>query len=135
MEKVLKRPGGSPFVKITYVAAEQYIFVDWDGYLEVEMVKQGSEELLKMIKETKVQKTLISNQKVTGPWIKANEWYAKDWNPRAKEAGLKYMSVIVSDNVFTQLSLQGFEKINNGSYVVNSHYDAKAAREWLLNQN
>lgn len=135
MEKVLKRPNGTSFVKIKYVQAEQWIFVDWDGYLDVDLVKQGSEELLKMIKETKVKKTLISNEKVTGPWNKANDWYATDWNPRAKEAGLKFMSVVVSDNIFSQLSLQGFEKVNNGSYMVHSHYDQKVAQEWLKNQN
>ena len=135
MEKILKRPSGSPFVKITYMPAEKYIFVDWDGYLDVELVKQGSEELLKMIKDTKVQKTLISNEKVTGPWMKANDWYATDWNPRAKTAGLKYMSVIVSDNIFAQVSLQGFEKVNNGNYMVHTHCDKKVAKEWLQKQN
>lgn len=87
-EKILKRPGGSPFIKLSYKPAEQYIFVDWEGYLDTDLVKQGSEELLNMIVETGAQKTLISNEKVSGSWNKANEWYASSWNPRAKEAGL-----------------------------------------------
>jgi hypothetical protein len=135
MERILKRPNGSTFVKIIYVPEEEYIFVDWDGYLDVEMVKQGSEELLAMTEETKAQKALICNKKITGPWNKANSWYASSWNPRAKKAGLKYMSVIVSDNIFAHLSLQSFEKICNGSYYVYTHNDANTAREWLLNQS
>lgn len=134
MEKVLKRPNGSPFVKITYFPSGHYIFVDWDGYLDVELVMQGSEALLEMIQQSGVEKVLISNEKVTGPWSKANEWYANNWNPRAKACGLKYMSVIVSDNIFAQLSLQGFERVNNGNYIVYTHYDVKVAKAWLEKQ-
>lgn len=134
MERILKRPNGAPFVKITYLPSEHYIYVDWEGYLDLDLVKQGSEELLQMILETGVKKTLISNEKVSGPWGRANQWYATHWNPRAREAGLKYMSVIVSDNIFAQLSLQGFEKVNNGSYTVFTHYDARVARQWLKEQ-
>ncbi|WP_224996073.1 hypothetical protein [Cesiribacter sp. SM1] len=135
MERTLKRPNGSVFVSLTFIPEEEYIFVGWDGYLDLEMVKQGSEELLAMIEETKSQKTLICNKKITGPWNKANSWYAASWNPRAKKAGLKYMAVVVSDNIFAQLSLQGFEKVCNGNYSVFCHNDAEVAREWLLNQN
>jgi hypothetical protein len=134
LEKTLTRPNGAPFVKLTFFPEEHYIYVDWEGYLDVDLVKQGSAELLEMILEMKVQKVLISNEKVSGPWGKANQWYATHWNPRARVAGLKYMSVIVSDNIFAQVSLQGFEKVNNGSYTVFTHYDAKVAREWLKNQ-
>lgn len=54
---------------------------------------------------------------------------------RAKEAGLKYMAVVLSDNIITQLSLQSFEKVNKGSYTVLSHYDREAAKEWLIEQS
>lgn len=131
----MKRDNGKPFVTLKYMHADQYIFVDWNGYLDVDLVKQGSEALLKMIVETKARKTLISNQKVSGPWSKANEWYESSWNPRARRAGLAYMSVIVSDNILTQISLIGFERVVNGSYTVYTHYDTEAAKEWLLNQN
>ena len=131
----LKRSNGNPFVSLKYVHADEYIFVDWNGYLDIDLVKQGSEALLKMILETQARKTLISNEKVSGPWSKANEWYANSWNPRARSAGLAYMSVIMSDSIPTQISLIGFERVVNGSYTVYSHYDKEAAREWLINQN
>jgi hypothetical protein len=61
-----------------------------NDFFTVDLVKSGSEELLKIIKETTCHKVLVDNRKVSG---------------------LTDMAVIMSDNIFTQLSLQGFAKV------------------------
>ncbi|MBT32842.1 MAG: hypothetical protein CMO01_24550 [Thalassobius sp.] len=128
---VLNRKSGEPFVTITYEESEGFIYVDWNGYLSVEMVQEGSEELLKLFKSIgTISKVLVNNQNISGPWSKANDWYANDWNPRAITAGLKFMGVIVSPNIFTQLSLQGFVEVSNG-FTVRSFNAEDKAREWL----
>lgn len=131
MERKLYRPDGSLYVTIYPEPEEGWIYVDWEGFLQIDMVKEGSEELLAMIRETGLSKVLISNKKISGPWNKANEWYSSSWNPRAEAAGLKYMGVIISDNIFSQLSLQGFEKLSDDKYKVFSHYDAEVVKNWL----
>lgn len=134
-EKVLiKKDTDKVFATITYNNEKQWLFINWEGFLTVEMVKEGSEELLRLFKEIgSIHKILVNNQEIRGPWGKANEWYATDWNPRAIEAGLRYMAVIVSPNIFTQLSLEGFIELNPG-YVVRSFQDTDAAETWLHNQ-
>ncbi|MDW7695042.1 hypothetical protein R9C00_29375 [Flammeovirgaceae bacterium SG7u.111] len=75
-----------------------------EGFITVDLVKAGSEELLKSFKQIGgCSKILVENSKTTDSWHKAN-----DWNPRAVAAGLKTMGVILSADFFTQLSLQGF---------------------------
>ena len=134
MKRQLKK-ADRVYVTITHEKDANLFFVDWDGYLSVEMVKTGSEELLNMIKEAgKCDSVLVDNRKVSGPWQAANEWYEKDWNPRAVKAGLKYMAVIMSDNVFTQLSLQGFAKVTKGVYTVGVFNSESQARTWLKEQ-
>lgn len=131
---VLEKDEGVPFATITYNKEKKWLFIDWEGFLTVEMVKEGSEELLNLFKDIgEISKILVNNQKISGPWDKANEWYATDWNPRAIEAGLKYMAVIVSPSIFTQLSLQNFIELNPG-YQVRSFQEANNAEEWLSNQ-
>lgn len=136
MKKELKRPGigGDVYATLTYEKDNQWIYLDWNGFLTVDLVKAGSEELLTMIKDLRVAKVLVDNRKVSGPWQAANEWYAKDWNPRAVKEGLRFMAVIMSDNLFTQLSLQNFEKITTGVYTVHIFNADIPARNWLKEQ-
>ena len=135
MKKELKRPNGNEvYATISAEKENRLIYLDWNGYLTVDLVKSGSEELLKVIKETNYHKVLVDNRKVSGPWQAANEWYQTDWNPRAAKAGLTDMAVIMSDNVFTQMSLQGFAKVTKGVYTVNIFNSDAPARKWLTEQ-
>lgn len=136
MKNELKRPNGKEiYVTLTFEKEHNLIYVDWNGYLNVDLVKSGSEELLKMIKQTRATKVLVDNRKVSGPWQAANEWYQTDWNPRAAKQGLTDMAVIMSDNIFTQLSLQGFTKVTQGVYAVCVFNSEPQARKWLYEQN
>jgi len=135
MKKELKRPGSNDlYATLTYEKENNLIYLNWTGFLPVELVKSGSEELLKMIIETHCSKVLVDNRKVSGPWQSANEWYQKDWNPRAANQGLTDMAVIMSENLFTQLSLQGFAKVTKGAYTVNIFNGDVPARKWLQTQ-
>lgn len=132
--EVLKRDTGAIFATISHNEEENWLFIDWEGFLTVDMVKEGSEELLRLFKSiASISKILVNNQKIFGPWNEANDWYATDWNPRAIKEGLKNMAVIVSPNLFTQLSLQGFIELNPG-YIVRSFEKTDEAEEWLSNQ-
>lgn len=135
MKKELKRANAKEtYATLTYEKENNQIFLDWNGFLSVELVKSGSEELLELIKKTKANKVLVDNRKVTGPWQAANEWYQTDWNPRAAKEGLTDMAVIMSDNIFTQLSLQGFTKVTQGVYQVGVFNSEPSARNWLKEQ-
>jgi hypothetical protein len=135
MKKELKRAtGGGAYATITWEEENNLIFLDWNGFLTVDLVKEGSEELLKIIKQTRCANVLVDNRKVSGPWQAANEWYQTDWNPRAAKAGLTDMGVIMSENIFTQLSLQGFVKVTKGVYTVNIFNAEIPARKWIKQQ-
>ncbi|MBT29606.1 MAG: hypothetical protein CMO01_08075 [Thalassobius sp.] len=128
---ILKRTTGGHFATITVEEENNLIFIDWNGFLSVELVKEGSEELLKIFKSYQhIHKILVNNKNVSGPWSKANDWYANDWNPRAITAGLKYMAIIESENIFTQLSLKGFQKVSGG-YEAQRFLREEQARNWL----
>ncbi len=135
MKNELKRGNTKDvYVTLTFEKENDLIFVDWNGYLNVDLVKSGSEELLLMIKQYKPTKVLVDNRKVSGPWQAANQWYQTDWNPRAAKAGSTDMAVIMSDNIFTQLSLQGFTKVTKGVYAVCVFNGEPQARRWLKEQ-
>jgi len=137
-EILLKRPKGTafegtPYASITVNNEDKFVFIDWQGFVTVDLVKAGSEELLKILKQESFQKILVNNQSLQGPWHKANEWYENDWNPRAIQAGMTHMAVIVSPNIFTQLSLKGYEEISKG-FVLHSFDTEIEAIDWLKNQ-
>lgn len=136
MKKELKRPeSNDTYAILTYEKDKNFIYLDWKGFLPVDLVKAGSEELLQLIIETSCNKVLVDNRGISGPWQAANPWYETDWNPRAVKAGLEFMAVIMSENIFTQLSLQGFTKVTKGVYTVKIFNGELAGRTWIEEQN
>jgi hypothetical protein len=75
-----------------------------------------------------MQKDFRSIHRFYSSYIK---WSESDWNLRAVEAGLTDMAVIMSDNLFTQLSLQGFARAVKGKYTVEVFNSESEARKWL----
>lgn len=130
----LKRSDESVYITISEDKGNGWVFLDWEGRLELEQVKEGSEAGLAMLKEAGCKKMLVNNQKVTSPWHQANEWYLQDWNPRIYAAGLQFMAVIVSSNIFSEISLKNFGEKTAPAYQLEIFKEEKAAINWLKAQ-
>lgn len=127
----LKRPDGSVYITISEDRINGWVFLDWEGRLELEQVKEGSEAGLVLLKEGGYHKMLVNNQKITSPWHQANPWFLQDWNPRIYAAGLQYMAVIVSPNIFSEVSLKNFEEETAPAYCLSCFQQAQMAKDWL----
>ncbi len=44
---VLQRDNGKTYATITYNQDKKWLFINWEGFLTVDMVKDGSNELLR----------------------------------------------------------------------------------------
>ncbi|OJJ18460.1 hypothetical protein BKI52_22865 [marine bacterium AO1-C] len=65
---VLKKDTDKVFATITYNKEKEWLFINWEGFLTVDMVKEGSEELLNLFKTIgSISKILVNNQQVKGP--------------------------------------------------------------------
>lgn len=95
----------------------------------------GSEEVLKFIKEVKCKKLLVDNTNIFGPWQSVNAWYQSNWNPRAAAEGLTHIAFVMSKDLFSQISVQGYSKISRAVFDVAVFDSEKEARDWLDRNN
>lgn len=120
------------YLTIVFEEENNIVSATWNGFLTIEQVKAGYENLLLMMKEVGAHKILVNHSNVSGPWQAANEWFQTSWNHRAVDGGLTKMAVVMSNNIFTQLSLQGFLRTVEGVYDTALFNDESAARKWLI---
>jgi hypothetical protein len=133
-KEIYRTSGKGIYLTIALEEENNIVSAAWSGFLTIEQVKAGYENLLLVIKEVRSDKMLVNHSKVSGPWQSANEWFQSSWNHRAVEAGLTTMAVVMSNDMFTQLSLQGFLRTVKGFYDTALFNDESAARQWLIGQ-
>lgn len=61
------------FITIEY-REEQYLYIDWEGYISVAQVKEGCQVILDYVIEYNCHLILNNNQKVKGTWTQAVTW-------------------------------------------------------------
>ena len=131
--KEFKNAQGKVYCKVSADDTNKMVVVDWIGFLKLENLQEGSEGIIAAIKETGYNRTFIVNRQIQGPWDVANDWYATDWNPRAYAAGIEAMAVILSPNIFAQVSVNNFSKAveNKNMFDFGTFKDDEEAIEWL----
>ena len=105
-KRELKNKLGKLFCTLTFDADKHCNHLTWEGYCNVEDVKIGLEEGLRLLEENNCPNMINDSRLSTGPWAGANEWIITDWSPRAFEQGLRHSAMIVSSNVFSAMSAQ-----------------------------
>ncbi len=117
-------------IEISYTATGQWLYVNWIGFQTVQLVKDGCERMLQLLKEKQCHKVLNDNTNVQGIWSGAAEWVGSDWFPRMHEAGLEKFAWVYSPSVFSQLSTDKALNHTKEGFV-RTFYDIKDAKEWL----
>jgi hypothetical protein len=111
-------------------AQQQYVYVNWKGFHNVESVKNGCEKLLQVLIEKNCKKVLNDNRLVSGPWIGAAEWGSTNWFPRVYAAGVEKFAWIVSPNIFSQMSTEATQ-VKNKNDKTRTFDDIVEATNWL----
>lgn len=93
-------------IEIKYDPVNQWIYVDWKGYLSVHEVQKSCNQILKYFREKQAHKLLNDNTHVSGIWWDASEWIAEQWFPEMLEAGLKYVAWVYSGSQFSVMSAE-----------------------------
>ncbi|SEU34615.1 hypothetical protein [Stigmatella erecta] len=94
----------SEHLDLHHADSERWLYADWKGYLSVDMVKGGCEEMLRYLTRLKLAKVLNDNSHMTGAWIGAADWLAKEWFPRMRQAGLRHFAWVPSPYPLSRLA-------------------------------
>ncbi|SMG29878.1 hypothetical protein SAMN05661096_01917 [Marivirga sericea] len=114
-----------------YQKDNDWIYCDWEGYANVDAVKNWGLEFADLVKKTKCAYLLNDDSKSTGPWTQAMEWIETVLIPKVIEAGLKYYAHVVSKNTFSEMSAKELNMNIDGQLEMATFKTVEEAQEWL----
>jgi hypothetical protein len=120
-------------IEIHYSQEGKYVYANWKGFQNVDLIKNGCEKLLELMKDKKCYNILNDNTLVTGTWHGASEWGATDWFPRMNKAGLQHFAWVYSPSAFSQISTdKTISSAKNDK--IKTFGNPQDAQKWLTSQ-
>jgi PAS domain S-box-containing protein len=125
----------SSFIEIIYDPEHQNIETNWTGFQNVETVKAGGMEMLKILRCNNCSRILNDNSEVKGNWSEAADWAGEVWFPMMEAAGLRLFAWIYSPSTFSALSAKRSVDVKVGNVVTQFFTAKEEALEWLNTDN
>jgi hypothetical protein len=106
----------------------------WIGYRSDEQFKEITDgHFFDLFKKNKCTKILVDISDMTSSFHNVNDWMATYLMPKLVKAGLTHSAVILSKNVFTQLSAAQWEEKSSG-FTNRNFQNVEKALAWLKEQ-
>jgi PAS domain S-box-containing protein len=119
------------FIEIFYDPEHKYMETNWVGFQNVDTVKAGCMEMLKILKCNNCFKVLNDNSEVKGNWSEAADWAGEVWFPMMEAAGLKLFAWIYSPSTFSALSAKRSVDVKVGNVITQFFTGREDALDWL----
>jgi hypothetical protein len=119
------------YIVIQYNDADNWIYVNWRGYVHYETVTAGCEKILELMKELNCYRILNDNTNVEGIWSGASTWVGQNWFPRMIESGLECFAWVYSPSTLSRLSTdKSIRNTDDKSYIKTFDHIIEA-EDWL----
>lgn len=110
---------------------ENWLYVNWRGFVNYELVTGGCEKILHFMKERQCFRILNDNTQVEGMWSAAAKWGGEVWFPALREAGLEYFAWVYSPSVLSRLSTDKTIRSTQSPDYIKTFDDLEQAMTWL----
>lgn len=126
----LKTSLGRTYLTIDTDLKNQWIAVNWMGYLTADSIREGAQAYTDALAKSGFVCVLNDTRSVRGPWDHSMDWVINEWAPNAAKAGLKYFALVsmpetLADgsaaNFYAQLTAFNADVFNN----------TEEAEQWL----
>lgn len=119
------------YIVIEYNDSDNWIYVNWRGYINYDTVTAGCEKILQFMKDTKCCRILNDNTNVEGIWSGASAWVGQDWFPRMRAAGLDCFAWVYSTSTLSRLSMDKSIRNTADKTCIKTFENLVAAEDWL----
>lgn len=120
-----------PQIRLSYDAANSWLYADWRGPQTVASVLEGAELIVKAIAAGKHTKLLNDNTRLVGMNVTSKEWAGLHLLSRLFSAGLQYLAWVYSPDPLGRLHAD--YSTNESPYpFVLTFEEYNMAAEWLL---
>jgi hypothetical protein len=121
-------------VYVTMQRRKKYIEAKWQGHITADDVICAAQAYLELILLAPCPYLLNDKSDVTGDWQEANDWLQYEWLPKVKQAGLRCLAHVYSQNMFSKLAARELEERLYPDLHMKNFYERSKAEAWLLQQ-
>ncbi|MDO7851356.1 STAS/SEC14 domain-containing protein [Hymenobacter convexus] len=104
----LKTSLGRTYLTVDTDAGNQWIAVNWQGYLTADSIQEGARAYTAALAKSGFACVLNDTRAVRGPWDHSMDWVINVWAPNAAAAGLKYFALISTPETLADGSAANF---------------------------
>ncbi|GAB3813785.1 hypothetical protein [Pontibacter rugosus] len=119
------------YIVIEHNHDDEWIYVNWRGYVNFDTVTAGCEKILQLMEERQCFRILNDNTNVEGIWSGASKWVGEDWMPRMRKAGMTCFAWVYSPSTLSRLSTDKSLRHMDDSEHVETFDSIEAAMDWL----
>ncbi len=84
---------------------EQHLKISWKQKVVSEKIKEGLNELLKLMQSSGKKRCFSDVRLCESSWTSSNEWIVSYWLPQVLHVGLQKAAFLVSDNLIQKVSV------------------------------
>lgn len=121
----------SDVLDVHHDEANAWLYLDWKGPQEVDLVQAACQRLTGFIQQTGVHKALNDNTHITQTSWELVKWVAYDYLPEAGRLGLEYVAWVQSPRPGCRSNLDLMDDFVGHKPQVAIFQDMAAAYEWL----
>jgi hypothetical protein len=117
---------------IVYDQTNHLLILRWLASPMSEEFREGTNDLITALEHFKTGKVITDISELGAILDDDQLWLATHWRPQALKAGLSHSAVILSQDIFTQLSFQSMlERANTSSPIRKDFSNMEDAMEWI----
>jgi len=119
------------FLTIEYLEDIHAGIGNWNGFVSEKDYKEGLNKMIDFYVEKKVNKWIANLTKMEAISPELQDWANNDWFPRALAAGVKFMAVVVPEDVFNQFAVENI--MTKVADTLTTHYfsNVDEAKNWI----
>ncbi|GGG51456.1 hypothetical protein GCM10011378_29590 [Hymenobacter glacieicola] len=104
----LKTPLGRVYLTVETDHDNQWIRVNWQGYLTADSIQEGAKAYTAALAKAGFSCVLNDTRAVRGPWDHSMDWVINEWAPNAAAAGMRYFALISTPETLADGSAANF---------------------------
>lgn len=112
-----------------------FVEMQWKQLAKGDEFRQGLDMGLNLLREKKATKWLADLRQLGVVEKEDQVWSNENWFPRAYDAHIKYMAIVVPQSVFAKMSMNEImRKVDNKELTIYYHEELVEAKNWLALQ-
>ncbi len=125
----------TPYLLLQYNDQEKYTAASWQHFPLSDEFRTGMDQIIRVMEEKKIGKVLTDTRKMGAISPDDQDWSINDWLPRAFAAGYRRIAIVISEDIFNQMSVEDImSRVEGVDFVTKYFPSLEAGRQWLATQ-